>query len=72
MSVTLGFDSPTFFHQAMGVITVKNLIKDKITTIINRRKEFKMKNLVCKSIMLVSAIVGCCRDLIFNEIDCKE
>ena len=57
-SVALGFDPPTFFHQVMGVIAVKNLIKDRITNIIKKGKEFKMKSLIDKSITVVSAIVG--------------
>ena len=58
MSVVLGFNPPTFFHQAMGVITVNNLIKDKIATIIKKGKELKMKSLIVKSITAVSATIG--------------
>ena len=42
----------------MGVIAVKNLIKDKITNIIKKEKGLKMKSLIEKSITLVSATIG--------------
>jgi hypothetical protein len=44
----------------MGVIAIINLIKDKMTNIIIKGKEFNMKSLIEKSITLVSATIGYC------------